>query len=92
MGFPDLQRELVRARNTYLGAVRRTLARGRCGVRGGSGTSTPVRGRRLYALDRRSGRCHVCLCGGLDTLIAARRGYNAAAEDLLANDTPSPKQ
>jgi hypothetical protein len=89
MGFPDLQREHVRARNTYLGAVRRWHEAGAAFESAAvpllpseDGTFAPWTNEQAAVMS---------LCAeAWARLIAARRGYNAAVEDLLANDTPSP--
>jgi hypothetical protein len=91
MGFPDLQRQLVRARNTYLGAVRRWHEAGAAF----EATAVPLLpsedGSFTPWTDDQAAVMSVC-AEAWTRLIAARRGYNAAAEDLLANDRPSPKQ
>lgn len=91
MGFPDLQRELVRARNTYLGAVRHWRQAGVAFeaavvplLPSEDGNIAPWTGDQSAVMS-------VC-AEAWTRLIAARSGYDAAVEDLLANDAPLPKR
>ena len=87
MGFPNLHRELVRARNSYLGALRRWHEAGFAFdaeavplVPSNDGSFT------AWTADQ-DAVMSACAEAWVD-LIAARRGYGAAVSDLLANDTP----
>jgi hypothetical protein len=89
MGFPDLQRELVRARNTYLGAVRRWREAGAAFEAAAVPLLPSDDGGFAPWTDDQAVVMSVC-ADAWACLIAARRGYDAAVKDLLANDTPSP--
>jgi hypothetical protein len=88
MGFPDLQRELVRARNTYLGAVRRWHEAGEA-FEAAAVPLLPSEGSFAPWTDDQAAVMSAC-AETWARLIATRRGYDAALEDLLVNDTPSP--
>jgi hypothetical protein len=89
MGFPDLQRELVRARNTYLGAVRRWREAGAAFEAAAVPLLPSEDGTFAPWTDDHAAVMSVC-AEAWARLIAAQWGYNAAVEDLLANDTASP--
>lgn len=85
MGFPNLQREAARARNGYLGAVRRWHAAGKAFEVATVPLLPASRGvTREWTADE-TAVMQACAKAWAE-LVASRRGYEAALEDLAANE------
>lgn len=84
MGFPNLNRELTRARSGYLGALRRLdLAMDAFGAAGVP--LAPAEGGRLADWSREDVEVMRTCAEAWSAVILARRGLDAALRDLAVN-------
>jgi hypothetical protein len=88
VGYPNLQREVARARNAYLGAVRRWNRAGEAFAAAAGPLLPDDTGPSAQWSREQIAIMRACALAWSD-LVAARRDYNAAVADLRAND-PGP--
>jgi hypothetical protein len=85
MGFPNLQRELTRARNTYLGSVRRLDET----MEAFGATAVPLMPAENGAIESWTSDHAAAMSACAEAwsaVVTARRGFDAAERDLALND------
>jgi hypothetical protein len=85
MGFPNLQREATRARNSYLGALRR-LDVAMAAFNEATVPMLPMENGRLAPWTREHVAVMRAAAEAWAGIVAARRGYDAAIRDLAGNE------
>jgi hypothetical protein len=91
MAFPNLQREAARARNSYLGAVRRWHAAGEA-FEAATVPLLPSSAGVIREWTAYEATVMQACAQAWTELVACRRGYDAALEDLAANEPATQRK